>query len=87
MPFTLLVILVTIYFVDVPPLWRWLERRGNTTESKGSVRKGTGKSRTALLASVAREIREVDMQDGSSAVDGWEGKNGDAASDTSEEDV
>lgn len=27
-PFTLLVICVTLYFVEVPPLRRWLERNG-----------------------------------------------------------
>jgi len=26
--FTFIVVLLTVYFVDVPPLWRWLERKG-----------------------------------------------------------
>jgi hypothetical protein len=25
--FTIIVVLITVYFVDVPPLWRWLERK------------------------------------------------------------
>lgn len=35
-PFTVLVILVTLYFVDVPPLRRWLDGKGASTDSRES---------------------------------------------------
>lgn len=85
-PFTLMVILITVYFVDVPPLWRWLERTGNSpalsSSSNGSagreevigrVSPETGNPRTKFLASVARgNGHDTGLQLGVDGTDGDE---------------
>jgi len=68
--FTIVVVLVTVYFVDVPPLWRWLERRGGEKISDKVVTQPTQRSRSHFFAGLARH------SDGIAAAD--DGKDWDA---------
>lgn len=52
--FTVIVILITVYFVDVPPLWRWLERKGGTSPTEKVSPKPTQRSRSHFFAGLAR---------------------------------
>ena len=52
--FTILVILITVYFVDVPPLWRWLERKGGDNGRDRAVTQPTQRSRSHFFAGLAR---------------------------------
>ncbi|CZT19463.1 uncharacterized protein RCC_05314 [Ramularia collo-cygni] len=89
-PFTLMVILITVYFVDVPPLWRWLERTGNGDTSTGSthqdaIRASTGNNRTGFLASVARQQQQAIALHAKAEFFVVEEKDGDALSTGSSE--
>ena len=52
--FTILVILITVYFVDVPPLWRWLERKSGDDGRDKVVPQPTQRSRSHFFAGLAR---------------------------------
>jgi hypothetical protein len=68
--FTVVVILTTVYFVDVPPLWRWLERKGGNTTSSGVRSQATLPDKNQFFASLVR--RDEDMADNKSdASSGW----------------
>ncbi len=59
-PFTLLVIMVTLYFVDVPPLWRWLERKRNEqTQSTRAPTQSARRNRANFLASLVRSSEDT----------------------------
>lgn len=52
--FTILVVLITVYFVDVPPLWRWLERKGGESRKDRVVPQPAQRSRSHFFAGLAR---------------------------------
>lgn len=55
--FTIAVILVTVYFVDAPPLWRWLEQKGSR-DRPGEMSMGTAPFRKDFsFATLARQRR------------------------------
>jgi uncharacterized membrane protein len=52
--FTVIVVLITVYFVDVPPLWRWLERKGDGNSADKVSPQPTQRSRSHFFAGLAR---------------------------------
>ena len=52
--FTVIVVLITVYFVDVPPLWRWLERKGGGDGREQVVPQTAQRSRSHFFAGLAR---------------------------------
>ena len=52
--FTVIVVLITVYFVDVPPLWRWLERKSGSSPTEKVSSKPTQRSRGHFFAGLAR---------------------------------
>jgi hypothetical protein len=52
--FTIVVILITVYFVDVPPLWRWIERKGGESRKDPMVSQPAQRSRSHFFAGLAR---------------------------------
>ena len=62
--FTVLVVLITVYFVDVPPLWRWLERKGGDSGRDEVVPQLTQRRRSHFFAGVARDIGGIADADG-----------------------
>lgn len=52
--FTILVVLITVYFVDVPPLWRWLERKGGHNGRDKVAPQPIQRSRSHFFAGLAR---------------------------------
>ena len=48
-PFTLAVIMITLWFVDVPPLWRWLERHGSAENEQQRLHFAGGSSSRANI--------------------------------------
>jgi hypothetical protein len=53
--FTITVILITVYFVDVPPLWRWLERKGGANSSDEVPPQSANASKSHFLANIVRQ--------------------------------
>lgn len=53
--FTIIVVLITVYFVDVPPLWRWLERKSGEKVPNEMPPQLDKRSRSNFFAGVARQ--------------------------------
>jgi hypothetical protein len=67
--FTVIVVLITVYFVDVPPLWRWLERKGGDSPTKKVSRQPTQRSRSHFFAGLARHSGGIGAEDGATGRD------------------
>jgi hypothetical protein len=55
--FTIVVVLVTVYFVDVPPLWRWLERKGGGDHVNEPSARAAAHSKGHSFDNIARQRR------------------------------
>lgn len=69
--FTIMVVLITVYFVDVPPLWRWLERKGGPGLS-GMPPRPASPHKGHFLASLLRQGEEMAAIDGAVLNEGEE---------------
>lgn len=57
--------LITVYFVDVPPLWRWLERKGGGDVREQVLPQTAQCSRSHFFAGLARHSGGIaDADDG-----------------------
>jgi hypothetical protein len=56
--FTVVVVLITIYFVDVPPLWRWLERKGDAKSGNVAPPRPVQRSKDQFFAKLARQLED-----------------------------
>jgi uncharacterized membrane protein len=65
--FTIMVVLITVYFVDVPPLWRWLERKGGTAPADELRSPSGNHSKNHFLADLARRGEEKSGADSGTA--------------------
>jgi hypothetical protein len=63
--FTVIVVLITVYFVDVPPLWRWLERKGGDRFADKVPPQPAQRSRSHFFAGLARHNGGVAAADDS----------------------
>jgi hypothetical protein len=64
--FTIIVILITVYFVDVPPLWRWLERKADTNSKHGALARPDQNIKSSFFTSLARQSEETTAADNAS---------------------
>jgi uncharacterized membrane protein len=63
--FTIVVVIITVYFVDVPPLWRWLERKGGDDGRDQVAPQSNQQSRSHFFAGLARHSGGIaDADDG-----------------------
>jgi uncharacterized membrane protein len=60
---TIMVVLITVYFVDVPPLWRWLERKSGAGPTAELRSPPTNHSKIHFLANLARHVEEKPGKD------------------------
>lgn len=67
--FTILVVLITVYFVDVPPLWRWLERKGGDNGRDKVVSQPTQQSKSNFFADLARHSGGIAYADDETGLD------------------
>jgi uncharacterized membrane protein len=56
--FTVVVVLITVYFVDVPPLWRWLERKGDAKSGNAAPPRPAQHSKDQFFVKLARQIED-----------------------------
>jgi hypothetical protein len=63
--FTVVVVLITVYFVDVPPLWRWLERKGDAKAGNVVPPRPTQRSKDQFFVKLARQIEDRAAADSS----------------------
>lgn len=56
--FTVVVVLMTVYFVDVPPLWRWLERKGDAKAGNVVPPRPVQRSKDQFFVKLARQIED-----------------------------
>jgi hypothetical protein len=56
--FTVVVVLITVYFVDVPPLWRWLERKGDAKSGNVVPPRPVQRCKDQFFVKLARQIED-----------------------------
>jgi hypothetical protein len=66
--FTIIVILITVYFVDVPPLWRWLERKADTNSKNSAPPRPDQNIKSPFFTSLARQSEEMTAVDSASGL-------------------
>jgi len=67
--FTVMVVLTTVYFVDVPPLWRWLERTGGDSSADKVPSQPAQRSKSHFFAGLARHSGGIAAADDATGLD------------------
>lgn len=67
--FTVIVVLITVYFVDVPPLWRWLERKGGDRTADKVPQQSAQRGRSHFFAGLARHSGGIAAADDGAGLD------------------